>query len=35
VTAGWVVERFDPVAHRSGEPGAGRPGVPVEEFALQ
>ena len=35
VAAGRVVEGFDPVEHRLGEPGAGGPVVPVEQFALQ
>ncbi len=35
VATGRVVERFGSVEHRPGEPGAGRPGVPVEEFALK
>ena len=33
VAAGRVVERFDPVEHRLGEPGSSWPLVPVEEFA--
>jgi hypothetical protein len=35
VATGGVVERFDLVEYRSGEPGAGGSGVPVEKFALQ
>lgn len=35
VALGGVVERFDLVEDRSGEPGAGGPSMPVEECALQ
>lgn len=35
VSAGRVAERFEPAEHRPGEPGAGGPSEPVEEFALK
>lgn len=35
VAPGRVAERIDLVEHRLGEPGAGWPGLPVEEFAFQ
>ena len=35
VAAGRAVERFDPVEHGSGEPGAGWPLVSVEQLTLQ
>ena len=35
MAAGRVVEALDPGEHRPGERGPGRPGVAVEQFALE